>query len=187
MSVTVPAARRPLSGYHAYSDFEYCQLAGQAFQGAHAPWALFQGAQLAGATFTDCTLTGAHFDAAQLAGARFRRCDLRQTTWLGANWADIFFEDCTFTYGRIGALADSITIQGLNWPVLIGYDAFGDVTRELMAIGCQVRTIAEWADLDRREQLQIDGRSGAKWWSHWKKPLLSIARSWLEIPRARES
>ncbi len=141
--------------------------------------------QLAAAKFIGADLRGCSFDGAQLAGSVFLDCDLRQTTWLGANWCDIVFQRCRFTHGWISSLTDMLTIGGLNWPILIGRVDDSEDGDHLMAIGCQVRTLREWQALDRRAQLLIDGRDGARWWQLFGGPLIAVAKAHLHGARNR--
>ena len=47
-------------------------------------------------------------------------------------------------------------------------------TVDVMQIGCQRHTIAEWWEFDNKRILEMDGKTALKWWRTWKPILQQI-------------
>jgi hypothetical protein len=47
-------------------------------------------------------------------------------------------------------------------------------TVDVMQIGCQRHSIAEWWEFDDKRILEMDGKTALKWWRIWKPILKQI-------------
>ena len=88
---------------------------------------------------------------ANLSGAYLSDADLR-----GAKWSD------GVTINRA-----PLQIFGLRWPV--------SILDEHMQIGCQLHTLAAWADFDDAAIAAMDGRDALRFWRAHKAGLLAMA------------
>ena len=108
--------------------------------------AVKSGANLSGADLSDANLSGANLSGAYLSGANLS----------GAKWSD------GVTINRA-----PLQIFGLRWPV--------SILDEHMQIGCQLHTLAAWADFDDAAIAAMDGRDALRFWRAHKAGLLAMA------------
>jgi len=107
-------------------------------------------ANLRGTDLIDANLRDANLRDANLRGANLRGADLR-----GAN-----LTDCN------GNLKHMKSVFCEQYPVTY--------TVDVMQIGCQRHSIAEWWEFDDKRILEMDGKTALKWWRTWKPILQQI-------------
>ena len=147
-------ARAYLAG--AYLAGAY--LAGANLAGAYLARAYLAGANLAGAYLADANLAGAYLAGANLADANLAGAYLAGANLAGAKWTE-----------EIVITKTPIQISGLHWFVTI-LDAH-------MQIGCELHSLAEWAEFDDARIVAMDGRDALRFWRDHKEALLSLAQS----------
>ena len=126
-------------------------LSGAYLRGANLRGAYLSGAYLRGADLSDANLSGAYLSDANLSGAYLSGANLS-----GAKWSD------GVTINRA-----PLQIFGLRWPV--------SILDEHMQIGCQLHTLAAWADFDDAAIAAMDGRDALRFWRAHKAGLLAMA------------
>ncbi len=103
--------------------------------------------------------SGAYLGDANLGGANLRGATLGGAYLRGANLGGA-------TYGDgIPITKQPVQVFGLSWPVLI-LDAH-------MEIGCELHSLADWADFDNERIAQMDGTGARRFWTANKEPLLA--------------
>ena len=105
-------------------------------------------------------LADAYLAGANLAGANLAHADLAGANLTGATWQD-------------GIVIDKTPIQlyGLTWPVMILVGA-----REAhMQIGCELHSLAEWAEFDDARICSMD-RQALRFWRAHGDAILALAR-----------
>ena len=95
---------------------------------------------------------------AYLAGANLADANLADANLAGAKWTE-----------EIVITKTPIQISGLHWFVTI-LDAH-------MQIGCELHSLAEWAEFDDARIVAMDGRDALRFWRDHKEALLSLAQS----------
>jgi len=133
-------------------------LAGANLAGANLAGANLVDAYLAGANLAGAYLAGANLVDANLAGAYLAGANLVDANLTGAKWRD----DITISRAPL-------QISGLRWTVYL--------LDQHMQIGCELHTLAEWADFDDARICGMDGRDALRFWRAHKDALLSLARS----------
>ena len=112
-----------------------------------------RGAYLRGAYLSDADLSGAYLSGANLGDANLSDADLS-----GAKWRyDI-------TINRV-----PLQVAGLHWVVYI--------LDQHMQVGCELHTLAEWAEFDDARIVQMDGKNALRFWRAHKIALLALAAS----------
>ena len=109
-----------------------------------------------GANLSGANLSGADLSDADLRGANLRGADLRGAYLSDAKWPD------GVTINRA-----PLQIFGLRWPI--------SILDEHMQIGCQLHTLAAWADFDDAAIAAMDGRDALRFWRAHKAGLLAMA------------
>jgi len=126
--------------------------------GANLAYANLTGANLTDAYLTDAYLAGANLTGANLAGANLTGAYLTDAYLAGAKWGD-----------GIAINKAPIQLFGLRWGVTI--------LDEHMQIGCQLHTLADWANYDDKRIAEMDGRDALRFWRTHKDVLLGLAKS----------
>ena len=114
-------------------------------------------ANLMGANLTGAYLTRANLMGANLTGANLTGADLTGADFTRARWQDITISK------------PPIQLFGLYWPVTI-LDSH-------MQIGCELHSLAEWAEFDDARIARMDGRNALRFWRAHKDALLALAKS----------
>ena len=115
-------------------------------------------AALEKATQERANLADANLAGANLAGAYLADANLAGANLAGAKWRD-----------GVVISKPPIQLYGLHWTVTI-LDAH-------MQIGCELHSLAEWAEFDDARIVAMDGRDALRFWRDHKDALLSLARS----------
>ena len=89
-------------------------------------------------------------DRANLMGANLRGANLIDANLMGCN----------------GNLKHMKSVFCEQYPVTY--------TVDVMQIGCQRHSIAEWWEFDDKRILEMDGKTALKWWRIWKPILKQI-------------
>ena len=137
--------------------------------GLAVKWAVKTGASLDGANLTGANLTGANLTVANLNGANLYGANL-----YGANltWASL--DGANLTGASLdGASLDGASLDGVNgindWIKNIQIEQYPiSYTSDVIQIGCQRHTHAEWREFDDAAILNMDGRVALKWWRKYK-------------------
>jgi len=130
-------------------------LRGANLRGADLMGANLRDADLRGANPIDANLMGANLRDANLMGANLRGADLRGADLRGADLAN-----CNGNFKHM----KSVFCE--QYPVTY--------TVDVMQIGCQRHSIAEWWEFDDKRILEMDGKTALKWWRIWKPILKQI-------------
>ena len=130
-------------------------LADAYLAGANLAGANLTGANLAGANLADANLTGANLAGANLAGANLADANLAGANLADAKWSGLVINKAP------------IQLFGLKWRVTI-LDAH-------MQIGCELHSLAEWAEFDDARIAEMDGRDALRFWRSYKGVLLAVA------------
>ena len=117
-------------------------------------------ADLMGANLRDADLRGANPIDANLMGANLRDANLMGANLRDANLRDANLRDCN------GNLKHIKSVFCGQYPVTY--------TADVMQIGCQRHSIAEWWEFDDKRILEMDGKTALKWWRIWKPILKQI-------------
>lgn len=88
------------------------------------------------------------------------RADLR---WANLGWANLAKVDI------INAVGNMREIKSLQVDTY-----FVAYTSEVMAIGCEQHTLAEWWAFTDEEIHKMDGQRGLDWWRKWRPILMQI-------------
>ena len=143
---------------------ERANLTGANLRGANLTDADLRRANLTGANLTGANLYGANLTGANLYGANLTRADLTRAdlTWANLTRADLTRADL---WGAIGNGREICSIQAPKYPVTF--------TAQIMQIGCQRWTLAEWESFDDSRIAAMD--SGAlDWWHVWKPIIFAM-------------
>jgi hypothetical protein len=143
---------------------ERANLYGANLRGANLRGANLYGADLYGANLTEANLTRANLRDANLYGANLRGANLYGANLTRAKLygANLYGADL---WGAIGNGKEICSIQAPKYPV-----AF---TAQVMQIGCQRWTLAEWESFDDSRIAAMD--SGAlAWWHVWKPVIFAM-------------
>jgi len=105
-------------------------------------------------------LTGANLRGANLMGANLIDANLTGANLIDANLRDANLRDCN------GNLKHIKSVFCEQYPVTY--------TVDVMQIGCQRHSIAEWWEFDDKRILEMDGKTALKWWRTWKPILKQI-------------
>ena len=141
-----------------YRDSEYGERAN--LRDANLMGANLMGANLMGANLRDANLMGANLIDANLMGANLMGANLRDANLMGANLIDANLMDCN------GNLKHMKSVFCEQYPVTY--------TVDVMQIGCQRHSIAEWWEFDDKRILEMDGKTALKWWRIWKPILKQV-------------
>ena len=121
-------------------------------------FAIFAGADFTGADFGFAIFAGADFTGANFAGANFA----------GANFAGANFAGAQYGAG-VPLTQAPLQLLGLRYFVLI--------LDEHIKIGCELHETRAWANFWDRDILEMDGKTGLKWWREHKGTILALAKS----------
>ena len=133
-------------------------LSGANLSDAYLRGANLSGAYLRDANLRDANLSDANLSDANLSGANLRGANLSGTYLSGAKWSD-------------GIIINKVPLQlsGLLWLVTI-LDAH-------MQIGCELHSLAEWAEFDDARIVAMSGKEALRFWRENKDALLGLARA----------
>ena len=120
--------------------------------------AVDSGAYLSSANLSDANLSGAYLSSANLSDANLS----------GANLSDAYLSDAKWCNGITINYAP-LQLSGLHWMVYI--------LDNHMQIGCELHTLAEWAEFDDARIVAMDGKDALRFWRSHKAALLSLAAS----------
>ena len=124
-----------------------------------------RGANLGGANLKRANLKRVDLWSANLKGANLRGANLWSADLKGADlWsADLRGADLMDCNGNMTHIKSVFCGQ---YPVTY--------TVDVMQIGCQRHSIAEWWEFDNKRILEMDGKTALKWWRTWKPILQQI-------------
>ena len=146
-------SRADLSG----ADLSGADLSGAVLSGADLSGADLSGAVLRGAVLSGADLSGAVLSGAVLSRAVLSGADLSDADLSGADLSDAVLS------GAVGNMRHVKTVILDTYPVTY--------TADVMQIGCQRHSIAEWWAFDEKAVRQMDGHKAMDWWAKYK-PLL---------------
>ena len=164
--------------YLASANLAGANLVGAYLSGAYLASANLAGAYLSGANLASANLTGANLSGADLASANLASADLEGANLVGANLASANLVGANLVGANLASAKWSygvvisqqpIQLYGLHWSVTI-LDAH-------MQIGCELHSLAEWAEFDDARIVAMDGRDALRFWRDHKDALLSLARA----------
>ena len=117
-------------------------------------------ANLSGANLSWANLSGANLSRANLSWANLSRANLSRANLSGADLSG----------------ADLSWASGINdWVKCIQLDTYPiTYTAEVIQIGCQRHTHAEWAAFSDAQIRQMDGAKALALWQKWKAPLFQL-------------
>ena len=115
--------------------------------------AVDSGAYLSSANLSDANLSGANLSDAYLSRAYLSGAYLSDAKWCNG---------ITINYAPL-------QLSGLHWMVYI--------LDNHMQIGCELHTLAEWAEFDDARIVAMDGKDALRFWRSHKAALLSLAAS----------
>ena len=146
--------------------------------GANLADANLAGANLADANLARANLADAYLAGANLAGAYLAGADLADANLAGADLAGAYLADANLAGADLAGAKwrDGITIN--RTPLqLYGLAYQVTILDDHIQIGCEMHTISEWAELDDRRIIEMDGATAAKFWKAHKAAILALASS----------
>ena len=144
-------------------------------RGANLRGAYLRGADLGGADLRDAYLGGAYLRGANLRGANLRGANLGGANLGGAYLRGANLGDVKSFNGASGNCAEVKAVQCGIWSVTY--------THDVMQIGCQLHTLAEWWAFSDDEIGRMDSQALA-WWKVWKPILKQIVEVSPATPHA---
>lgn len=154
---------------------------------ANLRYANLRYANLRGADLRDANLRGANLRDADLGGANLRSTDLHYANLRSADLHDANLEGANLRYADLsGADLGGANLRGADLNYAIGNNKeikslqIGNYlvtyTKEVIQIGCQNNTIAQWENFTDLEILDMDGETALNWWNLNKHIILELAK-----------
>jgi hypothetical protein len=132
------------------ADLSYATLIGSDLSCAD-----LSGADLSGANLSGADLSGANLSCANLCGANLCGANLSCANLSGANLC-----------GVIGNMAEVKSLHLDTYNICY--------TCNMLTIGCQSHSIAEWAGFSDEEISSMDGKKALAFWGKYKKVIFDI-------------
>jgi uncharacterized protein YjbI with pentapeptide repeats len=156
------------------ANLRYAYLSGANLSGAY-----LSGADLIGADLSDANLRGAYLSGADLSDANLRGANLSGADLSDANLRGAYLSGANLSRAYlIGAdlsdanlrVANLRGAHGANPHIkCIQIDTYAiTYTSDVMQIGCQRHTIAEWASFSDAQIRAMDGVKALAWWQKYK-------------------
>lgn len=142
-------------------------LSGLDLRGANLSWANLFGSNLSNANLRWANLRWANLHRANLHRADLREADLYRADLRKADlrWADLRETNLRETVGNMEEIKSlQLDLYGITY------------TNEVMAIGCQQHSIADWWEFTDDEIASMD-EGALHWWRNWKPFLQQIIES----------
>ena len=130
--------------------------------------AVDSGAYLSSANLSDANLSRANLSGANLSDANLSGANLSDAYLSRAYLSGAYLSDAKWCNGITINYAP-LQLSGLHWMVYI--------LDNHMQIGCELHTLAEWAEFDDARIVAMDGKDALRFWRSHKAALLSLAAS----------
>jgi uncharacterized protein YjbI with pentapeptide repeats len=162
------------------ADLSCANLSGADLSGANLSCANLSGANLSGANLCQADLSCANLRDtnlcyANLSGAELRFANLRHAGLRGANLSGANLSGANLSCANLsganlcGVIGNMAEVKSLHLDTYnICY------TCNMLTIGCQSHSIAEWAGFSDEEISSMDGKNALAFWGKYKKVIFDI-------------
>jgi hypothetical protein len=129
------------------------------FNGVDLSGGFLDGCKFVDCIFKNCELDGVSFVNSYLTGSKFISSSLKGANFTNARLIDTLIVDSKIN-GLIGNAIELKSMQVETYQVAY-YD-------NILAIGCEQKTIEEWKNITREELIKLDGFYAVSWWKKWE-------------------
>jgi hypothetical protein len=137
--------------------------------GANMAGANMEDANMAGANMAGANMARANMADANMAGANMEDANMADANMAGANMARAMLADANMA-GANMARANMAGANGVNAYIkCIQIDTYTiTYTSDVMQIGCERHTIADWSGFSDAQVRAMDGVKALAWWRKYK-------------------
>ena len=129
------------------------------FNGVNLAGGFLDGCKFVDCTFRNCELDGVSFVNSYLTNSKFISSSLK-----GANFTNARLLDTSIIDSKINGLIGN-TIELKSMQIETYQVAYCD---NMLAIGCEQKTVKEWKNITREELIKLDGFYAVGWWKRWE-------------------